>query len=699
MCAAGTFAVSGASCAGASPVRGSRRAALKIVRFAADHPSVPAPTLHRSATAAAAAALVALTALLTATVAVDPPWPGAAETLDRWAGPAVFLLAAVVIALRASRPGDVSPGWLLIAAGQVLWGAADLYYSAALWTADPMPFPSLADAGWLAFYVPTALGIVVLARSRRGGRSGISLLDGVIAALAITGLGAAVAFGAIVDATGGSQLAIAVNLAYPLCDLALIALVVGAVAVSGWRPGPAWTGLAAGIALFAFSDTVYLFQVARETYVVGTVLDAGWALAACTVAIASLLPKRTSARAVRGWAEFALPAVFGVLALGTLVYDHFRQVHLLALALSAGCVVAVIVRMTLIFHENLQMLSASRLEAATDALTGLGNRRKLLLDLEDTDAGWLVLLDLDGFKSYNDAFGHVAGDVLLARLGRRLAAVAGDGAHAYRLGGDEFCVLALDGRDPDEHVLEVAGALCEHGEGFTVSSSYGCVRIPEEASSPSDALRIADRRMYAQKHGRESSAGRQSRDVLLSALAERSPDLVEHVADVAELAVAAARLLGLPGHEVDAVRRAAELHDVGKVAIPDGILGKRGPLDDEEWAFVRQHTLIGERIVGAAPSLAHVARLVRSTHERWDGGGYPDGLAGEAIPLGARIVAVCDAVAAMVADRPYRLALGLPAALEELERCAGSQFDPDVVAAVTAVLTAPPAELAATAAA
>jgi HD-GYP domain-containing protein (c-di-GMP phosphodiesterase class II) len=283
---------------------------------------------------------------------------------------------------------------------------------------------------------------------------------------------------------------------------------------------------------------------------------------------------------------------------------------------------------------------------------------------------------------------------MLARLGRRLDAAAGPGANAYRLGGDEFCVLALDGRSVDEHVVEIAGALCEQGDGFAVTSSYGLVRIPDEAAAPSDALRIADRRMYAQKHGRESSAGRQTRDVLLRALGERSPVLVEHVADVAALAVDTARLLGLPGHEVDAVRQAAELHDVGKVAIPDTILLKAGPLDDAEWDFVRQHTVIGERIIGAAPALAHVARIVRSTHERWDGGGYPDRLAGTEIPLGARIVAVCDAVSAMVSDRPYRLALGLPAALEELERCAGTQFDPDVVAAVRLALTAPAPELA-----
>jgi diguanylate cyclase (GGDEF)-like protein len=652
--------------------------------------------LHRLSLVAAAA-FAAVAALLCVQVLVWVP-SGLVPVLDRWGTPTAFMLAGVLVAARAVRPGRVSAGWLMIAAGLVCWALGDLYYSVALWYADPMPFPSAADAGWIGFYVPTTAGIVLLARDRAG-TNAVSVLDGAIAALALTGVGAALAFGPIVEATGGSTLAVATNLAYPLGDLALIAMVTGALAVAGWRLSPAWLALSTGLVLFAVADTVYLFQVAEDTYEVGTILDLGWVVGAAVTALAVVLPESRERRHVRGWAAFAFPAFFGLVGLATLVYDHFRPVHVLALALAAGCVTAVIVRMTLIFHENLRMLRASRLEATTDALTGLGNRRKLLDDLayahETADAGRLVLLDLDGFKSYNDAFGHLAGDALLARLGRSLAAVAGDRAQAYRLGGDEFCVLSSRDGDAEDDVLEIAGALREQGDGFSISASFGVVAIPDEASAPSEALRIADRRMYAQKHGRESSAGRQSRDVLLSALGARSPELVDHVADVADLASDAARILGLPGHEVDQVRRAAELHDVGKMAIPDAILLKAGPLDEDEWDFIRQHTIIGQRIVGAAPSLAHVAKLVRSTHERWDGTGYPDRLRGDAIPLGARIVAVCDAVAAMLSDRPYRLAVGLPAALEELERCAGSQFDLAVVKAVTAALTAPAAAVAA----
>src|SRR5262249_38087358 len=138
--------------------------------------------------------------------------------------------------------------------------------------------------------------------------------------------------------------------------------------------------------------------------------------------------------------------------------------------------------------------------------------------------------------------------------------------------------------------------------------------------------------------------------------------------------------------ELEELRLAAELHDVGKLAVPDEILRKAGPLTEEEWAFVERHTLVGQRILAAAPSLARVGEIVRATHERWDGTGYPDGLAGEAIPLAARVISVCDAYTAMTARRPYRLPVTSDAAIEELTRCAGSQFDPELVPLVVVAL-------------
>jgi HD-GYP domain-containing protein (c-di-GMP phosphodiesterase class II) len=142
----------------------------------------------------------------------------------------------------------------------------------------------------------------------------------------------------------------------------------------------------------------------------------------------------------------------------------------------------------------------------------------------------------------------------------------------------------------------------------------------------------------------------------------------------------------LGAEQLDEIARAAELHDIGKLAIPDEILHKPSPLDADEWELMRQHTLIGERILAAAPAMRPVAAIVRASHEHFGGGGYPDGLAGEQIPLGARIVSVCDAFHAMTHERPYQRTLDADAALAELSRCAGSQFDPAVVEVFGALL-------------
>ena len=175
-------------------------------------------------------------------------------------------------------------------------------------------------------------------------------------------------------------------------------------------------------------------------------------------------------------------------------------------------------------------------------------------------------------------------------------------------------------------------------------------------------------------------------EILLQALFEREPDLHAHTKEVAELTVAIAVELGLDSATIERAEQAAFMHDVGKIAIPDAVLQKPGPLDDGEWKLIRQHTLIGERILAAAPALASVAPIVRSTHERWDGTGYPDRLSGTAIPVEARIVSVCDAYSAMIHGRPYGAPRTEAEALAEIVGCAGSQFDPSVVDALRAVL-------------
>jgi two-component system cell cycle response regulator len=604
----------------------------------------------------------------------------------------VIVGASLLTLVRArSLRGREGLAWGLIGLGSLLWAAGDVYWTLVLAKREVIPVPSVSDAGYLAFYPLVFAGLCLLLRERVEGAPRTLWVDGLTAALAAGAMSAAVVLQAVLDAIGGNALGVATNLAYPLGDLILLAVVIASFALRGWRADRTWTLLGLGIALFWVADSYYLVTVAKETYTYPSVFDGGWTLCLVLFAGAAWAPARRVAAVEdhRAMRFTMLPVAFAALALVILVLAAVGTLNVLAVVLAAASLLAVFARLILTLRENARMLVTSRHEALTDALTGLGNRRALTRDLDRAigahdEPTLLALFDLDGFKHYNDSYGHPAGDALLQRLGRMLASHVEGAGSAYRMGGDEFCVLVPIIGDGEDQAAAAAAALAEHGDGFSISCSHGAVGVPIEADDVGEALRIADQRMYAHKRGGRTSARSQSRDVLLRALAERDPGLGQHISGVATMAEAVARRLGLEEDQVDHIRHAAELHDVGKMAIPDAILDKPAPLDASEWEFIRRHTIIGERIVAAAPALAPVAALVRSSHERWDGTGYPDHLAGENIPLGARIVAVCDAFDAMIADRPYRIGVDAVLALGELGRCAGTQFDPTVVAAFTA---------------
>ena len=604
-----------------------------------------------------------------------------------WVYNLLMLSAAAACLARGILVSKERAAWLILGAGALAWSAGDAYYTLFLAQLENPPSPSVSDVLFLSFYPACYLGLALLVRSRIRQFHTSLWLDAVIAALAVSTVGAAVLYHPVSQTLGGNTLTTAVTLAYPLGDVLLLALVVGVFALTGWRPGRTWALVGAGLALGALGDGLYLFLAGNGTYTEGTILDTVWPASVLLLAYGAWQPGRAAEVRLEGMRILALPIAFSMVAVAMRVYAKFVPLNDVALALATATLLALIARMGVTLRENVSMLVKSREEALTDPLTGLGNRRRLMADLESelelatsSAPRMLMLFDLDGFKSYNDAYGHPAGDSLLARLGSNLGAMIAPHGRAYRLGGDEFCaVVSTDGADA---VLAAATtALTESGPGFDVTTSYGTVALPNEADSATLALQIADQRMYACKDGRSSSARQQTRDVLLEVVRERQPDLHEHVSCVADMALAVARKLDTAPEELDVIARAAELHDIGKTAIPRAILDKPGTLSDEEWEFMRRHTILGERILNAAPALRPVAKLVRSSHERWDGKGYPDGLAGEAIPRGSRIVSVCDAFDAMVSDRPYRPAVPRDEALAELRRCAGTQFDPQVVEA------------------
>ena len=637
------------------------------------------------ATRAASAAGLAAFALVTLAA---PAGGGLESFFNVWVYLGLIAFACVITGSRAVLVARERPAWVAFTAAGASWLFGEIWYAAA----KPEEYPSLGDVGFIGFYPLVYLGMVFLLRSRGRALGGALLLDGVTASLAAGALAAAVFFEIVLVTTEGSAATVVTNMAYPLGDVLLLSAVFGAFSLTGWRPGLRWLLIGAGVLSTALADSIYLFQSAAGTYVEGTWIDILWPAALLLIASAAWARERIVTDDAEGRSLLAVPAVCAVASIGILVYDHFEKLSLLAVALSTACLLAVVVRLGMTFRENRRLFELTKHEAITDALTGLGNRRRLLTDLErrlgeERPAPTLLMIfDLDGFKRYNDTFGHPAGDALLARLGGKLAAVAGTIGSAYRLGGDEFCLVAPVPKDETESLIDRAcAALTEHGDGFHVGSSFGAVLLPEEAEDAAQALHVADERLYAQKRTRRTESDA-TMDALLEALSLREPDLPVHLDSVGSLAVEAGQELGMRRDELDELVRAAQMHDLGKLAVPDEILHKEGPLDEREWAFVRQHTLVGERILRASPALRRVATIVRSTHERWDGGGYPDGLSGEEIPLASRIVAVCDAFTAMTVHRAYRPALTEQEALAELERHAGTQFDPEVVRVLTALV-------------
>ncbi len=331
-------------------------------------------------------------------------------------------------------------------------------------------------------------------------------------------------------------------------------------------------------------------------------------------------------------------------------------------------------------------VAAAEQQSQVDPLTGLPNADRLALDLADvlaerTDAVFSFLL-LDGFKSYNEAYGRACGDAMLLWLADKARRAADGQAGMYRMRGGEFALLV---RGSDEQTLElraaVADALLETGEGFVIRSRSGEVALPGETQTVSEMLKVADHRAQGQR-----IAGRRDAELGPPADAIATTPITASLFDVAELATDIGRRMELPADRLDDLAAAAHLRDIGNMALPGEILRQEHDLTPAEWHFIRLHTLVGERLLSANFAMSEVGRLVRSSHERWDGGGYPDDLHGEEIPLGSRIVFVCAAFQDMISPRAYRSARTVGEALDQLREAAGSQFDPDVVRVFREVL-------------
>jgi two-component system cell cycle response regulator len=460
---------------------------------------------------------LALAALLlggTALVALHY-WFGVGDGLHTAIGAVVYdavvLGAGVACLLRASAFGRERGAWLLIGAAILVWGAAEVYWSVAIEDNPSAPYPSPADAGYLLFYPLAYAGLALLVRARAQEINWRLWMDGAIAALGTAALGAAFVFDYVAGKTEGTAVEIITTLAYPLGDIAMLAMVVGVVALTGWRPGRTWSLLLAGLAALVVADIAYTLQLTEEALPGGSWVEPVYLIAAVCMG-ASVWQPAAAAEIVspkERRREMVVPAVFAAVMIGLFAIQYVSATSSLSTVLWAATMTAVVARLWMSDRENRDLLEQVR----TDALTGLANRGRLQVDLpirfeeaSERRPLSLLLFDLNGFKHYNDTFGHPAGDELLVRLGRALLDAVGEDGTAYRIGGDEFCVLLHCTSERFDAVSRAAAqALTAAGPGYAVSSSWGIVEVPTEEADPDSAMQLADVRMYAQKESRRAA--------------------------------------------------------------------------------------------------------------------------------------------------------------------------------------------------
>lgn len=397
--------------------------------------------------------------------------------------------------------------------------------------------------------------------------------------------------------------------------------------------------------------------------------------------------------------------VIGVLLVGSMKAAAYSPEQTILLEHLASQIAAPI--------ENSRLFTKSEEIARIDGITELFNRRHFDERMREEidrhsrygDILSILLIDLDNFKKYNDTFGHLAGDRLLVQAAGIIKSSIRSSDQAFRYGGDEFAVIlpnssTMDSFSVAERMRErIAEAMA--ARQLDLSVSIGVASWPGDGSTLDELCYAADMALYYAKRTGQNRTSIASRTLfslnepsvsvnseaevlstiyaLAATLEARDKFTYGHSRRVSRYAVAVAEKLNLAPEQVTLVSAAALLHDIGKVGIPDSVLNKSEKLLDEEWELLKQHPRLSATIVGHVPSLSACLAAVKHHHERWDGMGYPAGLKGETIPIEARILCVTDAFEAMISERPYRSALTFKQAIAELEKCAGTQFDPNIV--------------------
>jgi two-component system, cell cycle response regulator len=550
-------------------------------------------------------------------------------------------------------------------------------------------------------------GLVLLIRRRTPGRDLAGLLDAAVIAVAAALL--SWLFVVSVQAQRDEPALVkAACVAYPVMDLALLAVALRLILGSGRRPASFFL-LVANMFAILTADALYVLQQLHGTYQAGNFLDAIWLAGNLALGAAALhstmvrVGERAQAKDVSLGAGRLTALVTAVLlAPAMLLYQWARNEYDDIPVTAVAC--AILFGLTIARMAGL--VTDQRRLAVTDALTGLHTRRFAEAHLQQGVPQSLLIIDVDHFKSINDRYGHPAGDRALVEIAARLREAARPGDVLARYGGEEFALIV-----PTTGVEELRGIaerLRQRVGGtpialsadtyVAVTVSVGAASAPA-AGSAEQLIAVADRALYrAKAEGRNRVAVGDARAAMPSLTVPGGQhaamvDFLRHVADEVDAWLSPqehsravgrwTRLLATElGHDEDTVTRAelaGRLHDIGKIIVPERILTKPTRLSDEEWALLRQHPDHGARLAALVPSFGAVAEVIRQHHERFDGAGYPEQLAGAGIRLEARLVAVCDSWAAMRSDRAYQPRLSVDEAREQLRLGRGTQFDPDMV--------------------
>ncbi|GIG86160.1 bifunctional diguanylate cyclase/phosphodiesterase [Plantactinospora endophytica] len=370
--------------------------------------------------------------------------------LDTWFYSAVLVATSLLALARPLLVRRNRLAWACVGAGVASWAVGDIYWSVNFAATPPadIPVPSLADVFYVGLYPLAYIGFVVLARATTR-RLPVSVwLDGVVTSLAAGAVFSAVTLADLLSPGAGQALAETItNLSYPIGDLVLMVVAVAALAMVRWRTDPVWWLLGLGAGAFAVADTAYLFGLANDTYTDGTWIDGSWMIGLLLMALAGSTLRRRPVDEVRGFAALLVPILFSLCALGVLIVGTFVPLHAISIIMASGCLVAAGIRTALTFEQTRE-LTRKRVEATTDELSGLGNRRVLDSALPSMLAGLppgaalpLTIVSVDRLRELNRILGYTAGDMILSAVGARLREALPVGAVAVRLGGAEIAIL------------------------------------------------------------------------------------------------------------------------------------------------------------------------------------------------------------------------------------------------------------------